>query len=116
MRISDWSSDLCSSDLANKLAPYLARKYPQRHAIQSDAALYDYTLELKQNYLRSSSPLHKVIWQNKMDVMTKVLGLHTAVSRVQGARPKAKAQIRSEERRGEQECVSTCRSRGPPLP
>src|SRR3546814_13211919 len=29
-----------------------------------------------------------------MDVMQKVLGLHTAVSRVQGARLKAKAEIR----------------------
>src|SRR3546814_7746609 len=86
--------DVARLIVANKLAPYLARKYPQRHAIQSDAALYDYTLELKQNYLRSSSPLHKVIWQNKMDVMQKVLGLHTDVSRVQGARVKAKAESR----------------------
>lgn len=86
--------DVAKLIAANKLAPYLARKYPARHAIQSDAALYDYTLELKQTYLRSSPPLHKVIWQNKMDVMQKVLGLHTAVSRVQGARLKAKAEIR----------------------
>lgn len=86
--------DVAKLVAANKLAPYLARKYPQRHAIQSDAALYDYTLDLKQSYLRSSSPLHKVVWQNKMDVMQKVLGLHTAVSRVQGARLKAKAEIR----------------------
>lgn len=35
-----------------------------------------------------------MIWQNKMDVMQKVLGLNTAVSRVQGARLKAKAEIR----------------------
>jgi len=78
----------------NKLGAYLARKYPQRHAIQSDAALYAYTLELKQRYLRSSPPLHKVVWQNKMDVLQKVLGLHTAISRVQGGRLKAKAEIR----------------------
>src|SRR3546814_1154367 len=47
--------DVARLIVANKLAPYLARKYPQRHAIQSDAALYDYTLELKQNYLDRKS-------------------------------------------------------------
>lgn len=79
---------------ANRLAEHLARKYPTRHAIRTDAALYDYTLELKQTHLRSSPPLHKVLWQNKMDVMQKVLGLHAAISRVQGGRLKAKAEIR----------------------
>jgi predicted metal-dependent hydrolase len=78
----------------DRLAAHLARKYPRRHAVQSDAALYDYTLELKQTYLRSSAPLHKVVWQNKMDVLQNVLGLHTAISRVQGGRLKAKAEIR----------------------
>lgn len=86
--------DVAALIAANKLAPYLDRKYPAKHAIQTDSALYEYTLELKQHYLRSSVPLHKVIWQNKMDVMQKVLGLHTAVSRVQGGRLKAKAEIR----------------------
>ena len=77
-----------------RLGEHLAGKYPARHAIQTDGALYDYVLELKQAHLRSSPPLHKVIWQNKMDVIQNVLGLNTAVSRVQGGRLKAKAEIR----------------------
>ena len=77
-----------------RLDAHLQRKYPARHAIQSDAALYDYTLALKQQYLRSSPPLHKVVWQNRIDIMRSVLGLHTAISRVQGGRLKAKAEIR----------------------
>lgn len=77
-----------------RLGEHLERRYPRRHAIQTDGALYEYVLELKQRYLRSSAPLHKVVWQNKMDVMQKVLGLNTAVSRVQGGRLKAKAEIR----------------------
>ncbi|HSW11481.1 MAG TPA: M48 family metallopeptidase [Solimonas sp.] len=77
-----------------RLGDYLARRYPERHAIQSDGALYDYVLELKQAHLRSSPPLHKVQWQNKMDVLQNVLGLHTAISRVQGAKLKAKKEIR----------------------
>lgn len=78
----------------NRLGEHLQRKYPERHSIQTDAALYDYVLAKKQAYLRSSPTLHKVIWQNKMDVIRNVLGLHTAISRVQGARLKAKAEIR----------------------
>ena len=78
----------------NRLGQHLQRKYPDTHSIQSDTALYDYVLDLKQTHLRSSGPLHKVIWQNKMDVMQKVLGLNTAISRVQGGRLKAKAEIR----------------------
>ena len=77
-----------------RLGEHLARRYPGRHAIQTDADLYAYTLELKQSYMQRSPPLHKVIWQNKMDVMQNVLGLHTAISRVQGGRLKAKAEIR----------------------
>lgn len=77
-----------------RLGDHLARKYPARHSIQTDGALYDYVLELKQAHLRSSPPLHKVIWQNKMDVIQNVLGLNTAISRVQGGRLKAKAEIR----------------------
>ncbi len=78
----------------NRLDEYLRHKYPARHSVQTDGALYDYVLALKQAHLRSSPPLHKVLWQNKMDVLQNVLGLHTAISRVQGARLKAKAEIR----------------------
>src|SRR5690606_6847366 len=62
--------------------------------IQTDGALYDYAQTLKQRYLKSTSPLHKIVWKNKMDVMQNVLGLHTAISRMQGGKLKAKAEIR----------------------
>lgn len=80
--------------LADGLTGYLARKYPGSHSIQTDRALYDHVQALKQAQLRSSPPLHKVLWQNKMDVLQNVLGLHSSVSRVQGGRLKAKAEIR----------------------
>ncbi len=80
--------------LENRLGAYLARRYPDTHSIQSDAALHDYVQTLKQQNLRSAPPLHKVLWQNKMDVLQNVLGLHTSISRVQGSRLKAKAEIR----------------------
>lgn len=80
--------------LEDRLAAHLQQRYPGRHVIQTDAALYDYVLARKQAHMRSAPPLHKVIWQHKMDVLQNVLGLHTAVSRVQGSRLKAKAEIR----------------------
>lgn len=83
--------DLVAQD---RLAEHIARRYPGRHDVQSDGALQDYVQEYKQSYMRSSPPLHKVQFQNKMDVLQNVLGLHTAISRVQGAKLKAKAEIR----------------------
>lgn len=80
--------------MEQRLGDYLADKYPERHVIRTDATLYDYVQDLKQTYLRSSPPLHKAIWQNKMDVLKNVLGLNTAISRVQGGRLKAKSEIR----------------------
>lgn len=80
--------------LEGRLGEQLQRRYPGRHAVQSDGALYEYVQDLKQRYLRSSPPIHKVLWQNKMDVLQNVLGLHTSISRVQGGRLKAKAEIR----------------------
>ncbi len=89
--LQDQVAQLMAED---RLGDHLQRRYPARHAIQSDGALYDYVLAIKQKHLRSSAPLHKVVWQNQMDVMRNVLGLHTAISRVQGGRLKAKAEIR----------------------
>ncbi len=78
----------------NRLADYLDRRYPQRHEVKTDRALYDYACELKQAYIRSAPPLHKVVYQNNLDVVRNALGLHTAISRVQGGRLKAKKEIR----------------------
>jgi len=79
---------------AGKLGEHLARKYPARHAVQTDRALYDYTSEIKQEYLRSAPPLHKVGYDARLDTAHRALGLHTAISRVQGGKLKAKKEIR----------------------
>jgi predicted metal-dependent hydrolase len=51
-------------------------------------------MDLKNQYLRQSSPLGKVIYDDKLDVLHQALGLHTYVSRVQGSRIKAKNEMR----------------------
>lgn len=77
-----------------KLADYLADKYPRTHAIQSDRALYQYCSDLKQEFLRVAPAIDKVVYDSKLDVLRHALGLHTAISRVQGGKLKAKREIR----------------------
>ncbi len=79
---------------AGRLEPHLQQRYGvQRHEIQSDKALFQYTMELKNHYLKSTPPLSKVGYDSKINVLKHALGLHTAISRVQGNKLKAKAEI-----------------------
>src|SRR4051812_16232922 len=78
----------------NRLGELLLRKYPAPHDVRTDGALYDFTIRLKNDFLRSSPPLSKVVYDGKIDVIHNALGLHTFVSRVQGTKLKAKNEIR----------------------
>ncbi|KAF0867338.1 M48 family metallopeptidase [Pseudomonas sp. LD120] len=78
----------------DRLGAYLSQRYPQKHAVQSDKALYNYALELKQEYLRNAPAIDKVLFDNRLDLTHRALGLHTTVSRVQGGKLKAKKEIR----------------------
>ncbi|MDF9617921.1 M48 family metallopeptidase [Pseudomonas entomophila] len=79
---------------SQRLGDYLRQRYPERHAVQNDKALYTYAQDLKQQYLRSAPPLDKVLFDNRLDLTHRALGLNTAVSRVQGGKLKAKKEIR----------------------
>ncbi|PPD46014.1 MAG: metal-dependent hydrolase, partial [Methylobacter sp.] len=78
----------------DKLAGLLLKKYPVVHDVRTDKALYSYTVELKNRFLRQSNPLSKVAYDDKLDVLHQALGMHTFVSRVQGGNLKAKHEIR----------------------
>jgi predicted metal-dependent hydrolase len=78
----------------DQLAVYLQKKYPQAHQVKTDKALYEFVLAMKNRYLRQSSPLSKVIYDDRLDVLHQALGLHSFVSRVQGGKLKAKNEIR----------------------
>jgi len=77
-----------------RLAETIARRYGSTHEVRTDRALYDYTLALKSRYMRSSGPLSKVVYDQKLKVIQHALGTHTTVSRVQGNQLKAKREIR----------------------
>lgn len=78
----------------NKLGQYLADRYPHRHTIQSDKALYDFCQSIKQSKIKSAPPLDKVLYDSRLTVDHHALGLNTAISRVQGGKLKAKKEIR----------------------
>ncbi|WP_268801024.1 M48 metallopeptidase family protein [Pseudomonas huanghezhanensis] len=78
----------------DKLGDYLEQRYPGRHEVQSDKALYAYALSLKQEFLRNAPPIDKVLFDNRLDLTHRALGLHTTISRIQGGKLKAKKEIR----------------------
>lgn len=77
-----------------KLGAMILRKYPQTHEIKTDKALYTYVMDLKNQFLRQSAPLSKIIYDDKIDLLHQALGLHSFVSRVQGGNLKSKNEIR----------------------
>src|SRR3546814_17198852 len=88
MRISDWSSDVCSSDLGR------ATRYKRRHG----EALQGKAVRLLRRYGCHRRPC-----------------LCAQLLSHRGSSPPSAGQ-RSEERRVGTECVSTCRSRWSPYP
>jgi predicted metal-dependent hydrolase len=79
---------------AGRLRASVLRRHPEPHGVRSERALYDYVSTLKAQYLRSAEPLAKVAWDPKLHIVNNALGTHTAVSRVQGNKLKAKREIR----------------------
>jgi len=77
-----------------KLPDFLLQKYPTAHNYKTDKNLYDYTLAIKNSYLKKSQPVSKVIYDGKIHVINNALGMHTFASRVQGSKLKSKNEIR----------------------
>ncbi|MDE8604820.1 DUF45 domain-containing protein [Marinomonas sp. RSW2] len=77
-----------------KTGELLLKKYPKAHELSGTRPLYEYAIELKNHFMRSSSPISKVIYDDKIHVINNALGLHTYVSRMQGNKLKAKHEIR----------------------
>lgn len=78
----------------NKLKEYLAKKYPNQHAITNDKALFNYVNEYKAKHMKKAPTLSKVIFDGKIHVIHNALGTHHFISRVQGVKLKAKNEIR----------------------
>lgn len=79
---------------AGRLGATVTARHPEGHTVRSDAALRTYVEDLKARHLRSSPPLARVCFDNRLHVVHQALGTHTRVSRVQGGQLKAKREIR----------------------
>src|SRR3546814_19961059 len=114
MRISDWSSDVCSSDLLysateDRTEPqaFLDRGKDDRHQFrfivspEDGADLTDLTAHTRDLMSRI-----------EIDLGTKLDWV--AVNHYNTGNPHVHVIVRSEERRGGKACVSTCRSRWVP--
>ena len=77
-----------------RLGDSLLAKYSHAHTVRTDKALYDYVMALKNDFLRNSEPLAKVVFDSKLQIITHALGTHTTISRVQGNKLKSKREIR----------------------
>src|SRR3546814_7651393 len=88
MRISDWSSDVCSSDLAG----FITRKKTAEDRRKTFIHLTPHARKLELILAPMNAEVHKVATRGMTD-----------------------EEVRSEERRVGKECVSTCRSRWSPV-
>ena len=78
----------------DKLAGFLLQRHPVTHCVYNDNDLREYVLTLKNQHMKKSSPLSKVIYDSKIHVVHNALGLHSYVSRKQGGKLKTKNELR----------------------
>src|SRR3546814_19804709 len=116
MRISDWSSDVCSSDLApdfpiwqQRAAQALVQGFVQANPDGTlTVACYLYDVFLKQELARQGFVVQPAQWRRAAHKCADLV-----YTRLTGEGPYFDSRIvRSEERRVGKECVSKCRSRG----
>src|SRR3546814_20724019 len=102
MRISDWSSDVCSSDLAGEIEP-----------LDSLRAADDFVIAMP-----PAKPEQVIVERLGENPHLVAIGIDAerAVALRQLRAVAAVDQRRSEERRVGKECVRTCRSRWSPYP
>jgi UTP pyrophosphatase len=67
-----------------RLREVLLKRYPQIHDVRTDSALYQYTQNIKSEYMGKTQPLSKVGYDSKIKVIQHALGQHHYISRVQG--------------------------------
>src|SRR3546814_14513283 len=118
MRISDWSSDVCSSDLVLILPSELAleRLHIVSHALgllDQLLRLADLRLQRLQHSQRQALEVARLIDQRSCLVLELPDLVVDLLQRPRGGQDVLRI-VRSEERRVGKECISTCRSRWSP--
>ncbi|MEQ3646535.1 M48 family metallopeptidase [Alteromonas sp.] len=78
----------------NALGDWLRTRYPTTHSVANDNDLREYVMGLKNQYMKKTQPLSKVVYDQKIHIVNHALGLHSYVSRVQGGKLKSKNELR----------------------
>lgn len=77
-----------------RLGELLLRKYPVAHQIRSDRQLYEYAVDLKNEFMSKAQPLSRVQYDSKIQVIQHALGQHQYITRVHGSKVKTVNEIR----------------------
>lgn len=78
-----------------RLQSSLSQRYPiWQHNIQSDAQLYTFTQQVRQQFMKNAPPLAKVSYDAKIQILDNAIGQHRQISRVHGSKLKSKNEIR----------------------
>ncbi len=77
-----------------RLGDVLLRKYPSAHQVRSDRQLYEYAVDLKNEFMSKAQPLNRVQYDSKIQVIQHALGQHHYISRVHGSKVKTVNEIR----------------------
>src|SRR3546814_11819937 len=110
MRISDWSSDVCSSDLYNlrSVAGLSVEKQLQRLQMLVEVERTNHRNDFPGRQSGHQSTSAARCSRGRIEEHTMLLGRSTVLKHMAC---RTDASERSEERRVGKECVSTCRSR-----
>src|SRR3546814_12403582 len=117
MRISDWSSDVCSSDLADAACYMAKEKGRNRVHLHSDV---DIETAQRRSEMQWVGRLRTAIAEHRLRLHYQILKPVQAGAKGEGVHFELLLRLldddgtRSEERRVGKECVSTCRSRWSP--
>lgn len=77
-----------------RLLPWLQSRYPDPPQVTNNAQLYAYAQDLKRTHMKSSPPLGKVRFCEKISTLHRAFGLHTYATRVQGRNLKRRNEVR----------------------
>ena len=54
----------------NLLGSVIVQRYPKAHDIRTDKAFYDFTVDMKNEFMRTVQPLSRVIYDGKIHCST----------------------------------------------
>src|SRR3546814_21124804 len=115
MRIRDWSSDVCSSDLVIAVAATIAKAVIIGFGARIEwARLAAFGIPARMRGIPAIGIADRSIPVMAMEIARAQNGTIALIPPSLGASSSGEGEIRSEERRVGKECVSTCSFRGSP--